>query len=160
MDNGTYVSALFMDFSKALDTINHKLMLAKLKAYCFSINALNHMHSYLKNRKEKVQINNKRNAMARLPQGSINRTLLFNFFINDLVFFIQHSVLRNCADNNLFVIGKIKKEMSLLLLDFDLVNNWFYENFMIQNSGKSHYMCLGKNIDDDETLKVGLSPSK
>ena len=92
MDNGTYVSALFMDFSKALDTINHKLMLAKLKAYCFSINALNHMHSYLKNRKEKVQINNKRNAMARLPQGSINRTLLFNFFINDLVFFIQHSI--------------------------------------------------------------------
>ena len=40
------------------------------------------------------------------------------------------------------------------------MNNWFYENFMIQNSGKSHYMCLGKNIDDNETLKVGLSPSK
>ena len=118
------------------------------------------MHSYLKNRKQKVQINNKRNAMARLPQGSINGPLLFNFFINDLVFFIQHSVLRNCADNNLFVIGKNKKDLSLLLLDFELVNNWFYENFMIQNSGKSHYMCLGKNIDDNETLKVGLSPSK
>ena len=33
IDNGAYVSALFMDLSKAFDTINHDLMLAKLKAY-------------------------------------------------------------------------------------------------------------------------------
>ena len=36
IDNGSYVSALFMDLSKAFDTINHDLMLAKLKAYGFS----------------------------------------------------------------------------------------------------------------------------
>ena len=54
IDNGEYISALFMDLSKAFDTINHELMLAKLKAYGFSTNALNFMHSYLKNRKQKV----------------------------------------------------------------------------------------------------------
>ena len=41
---------------------------------------------------------------------------------------------------------------SLLLLDFEIVNNWFYENFMILNPEKSHYMCLGKNLDDNEVL--------
>ena len=56
---GTYVSALFTDLSKVFDTFNHDLMLAKLKAYGFSTNVLNLMHSYLKNRKQKVQINNK-----------------------------------------------------------------------------------------------------
>ena len=54
---------------------------------------------------------------------------------------------------HLFVIGKNMEDIKiLLLLDFEKVNNWFYENFMILNPGKSHYMCLGKNLDDNEVL--------
>ena len=142
-----------MDLSKAFNTINHDLMLAKLKAYGFSTNALNLMH-----RKQKVQISNKfsleRNVIAGVPQGSIDGPFFFNLFINDLVFFIQYSVLRNYADdNNLFAIGKNKKDIkSLLLLDFEKVNNCFYENFLILNPEKSHYMCLGKNLNDNEVL--------
>ena len=59
INNGAYISALFMDISKAFDRINHDLMSVKLKAYGFSTNPLNLMHSYFKNRKHKVQINNK-----------------------------------------------------------------------------------------------------
>ena len=68
--------------------------------------------------------------------------------LNDLVFFIQYSVLSNYADdNNLFIIGKNKEDIkSLLLLDFEIVNNWFYENFMILNPEKSYYMSLRKNL--------------
>ena len=69
------------------------------------------------------------------------------------MFFIEYSVLSNYADdNNLFVIGKNKEDIkSLLLLDFEIMNNWFYENFMILNPEKSD-MCLGKNLDDNEVL--------
>ena len=122
--------------------------------YGFST-ALNLMHSYLKNRKQKVQINNKfsleRDVIAGVPQGSIGGPLLSSLSINDNVFFFQYSVLSNYADdNNLLVIGKNKEDIkSLLLLDFEIVNNWLYENFMIL---KSHYMYLGKNFDDNEVL--------
>ena len=54
INNAAYVSALFMQLSKAFDAINHDLMLAKLKAYGFLNKALNLMHSYLKKRKQKV----------------------------------------------------------------------------------------------------------
>ena len=79
--------------------------------------------------------------------------ILFNLFINDLVFFIQYSVLSNYADdNNLFVIVKNKENIkSFLLLDFEMVNNWFYENVMILNPEKSH-MYFGKHLDDNEVL--------
>ena len=44
LDKGEYVCVLFMDLSKAFDTIIHDLLLAKLRAYGFSSNTLNLMH--------------------------------------------------------------------------------------------------------------------
>ena len=75
LDKKQYICNLFMDLSKAFDTINHNLLLAKLHAYGFSINALNVMCSYLKNRKQRVQINNNfsatKSVIAGVLQGSI-----------------------------------------------------------------------------------------
>ena len=133
VDNGKYVSAIFLDLSKAFDRINHDLLLAKLKAYGFSPNALKLMHSYLNNRKQQVQVNNKfsseSNVVAGVPQGSIDGSLLFDLFINDHVFFIQYCTLSNYADdNNLFSRGKNKDQVKTFLSsDFKIINNWFYE---------------------------------
>ena len=82
-----------MDLSEAFDTINHDLMLTKLKAYGFPTNTLNLMHSYSINRKQEVQINNKFsleiNVIAEVPQESNDELLLLNLIINDLLFFTQ-----------------------------------------------------------------------
>ena len=84
IDKEEYISVMYMDLSKAFDTINHDLLLAKLRAYGFSTSALNLLYSYLKYRKQKVVINNKTSSsdvvIASVPQGSVDGPLLFNFF--------------------------------------------------------------------------------
>ena len=63
-----------MDLSKDFDTFNHDLLLAKLKAYSFSKDALTLMCNHLKNRKQRVVINKRtsttKTVVAGVPQGS------------------------------------------------------------------------------------------
>ena len=115
LDRGEYVSALFLDLSKAFDTINHDLLIAKLKAYGFSKEALKLIKSYLKNRKQKAQIKNKfsseTDVVAGVPRGSIDGPLLFNLFINDLTFFIEQCTLSNYGDDSNLSISGDDKEL-------------------------------------------------
>ena len=156
LDKGEYICALFMDLSKAFDTINHDLMLAKLEAYGFSESSIQFMNSYLKDRTQKVQINNCFSKSGKLnvgvPQGSIIGPLLFNIFINDFTFFIENNFLCNYADDNtMYGIGKNKEDVKIFLnQDFQTAAKWFYENAMILNPEKCHYMCLGPNVNNAE----------
>ena len=82
-------------------------------------------------------------------------------FINDLILFLYTAVLSNYADdNNLYAIGNDKEETKRALFkDLQAVINWFYENYMILNTEKCHYMCMGKDVDENETLQI-LSQQK
>ena len=57
LDNNGYAGAIIMDLSKAFDTINHELLVAKLNAYGFSRNSLLLINSYLDNRWHRSKIN-------------------------------------------------------------------------------------------------------
>ena len=110
LDKEENMSAMFRDFPKAFDTINHGLLLSKLPAYGFSKQALSFRCSYLKNRRRRVQINNKfsslKEVIAGVPQGSIDKPLILNLFINDIFRFICFSTLSNYVDDNhLFTTG-------------------------------------------------------
>ena len=110
LDKGEYVCVLFMDLSKAFDTINYDLLLAKLRACRFSNNALNLVCSYLKNRKKRTQTNNNfssdKKVIAGVSQVSIDGPLLFNLFINDLIFFITTFLSNDADDNSFYNTGK------------------------------------------------------
>ena len=146
LDKGENVCTILMDLSKAFDSINHDLLLAKLKAYGFSENALKWMCSYLNDRRQAVQINNnfssyKKKVQAGVPQGSVDGPLLFNLFINDFALFLSETFLSNYADDsNFYSIGKeLKIIKEKLRKDFKVVADWFFENYMSLNSTKCYF---------------------
>ena len=150
LDKRYKVGALIMDLSKAFDTLNHDLILAKLHAYGFDKNSLKFLKSYLSSRIQRTKVNNSfsnwLNIICGVPQGSILGPLLFNIFINDIFQFVnKESELCNYADDNtLYVCNKdINFILAQLKKGFYILNEWFYENFMILNPEKCSFFCLG-----------------
>ena len=112
LDNGEKVGVIFMDLSKAFDTINHSLLLAKLKTYGFSNQASRLLQSYLCSRFQRSIINGYfsswNEVITRVPQGSILGRLLVNILLNDIFLFISKCQLGNYADGNtLYKSGKM-----------------------------------------------------
>ena len=140
LDNGEKVGVMFMYLSKAFDTINHSLLLAKLKAHGFSNQALRLLQSYLCSRFQRSIINGSfstwNEVITGVPQGSILGPLLFNIFLNDIFLFISKCQLCNYADDN--TLYKSGKNMQKIKNDPD----------------KCHYIVIS---DDDPNQEIILN---
>ena len=116
LDKRGYICAIFMDLSKAFDTINHDLLIDKLGAYGFETDALRYMKSCLTNKKQTIRVNKTFSKWERITggvsQGSILRPLLLNIFLNDLFLFVSNASLNNYADGNtLYTFGDNLKKI-------------------------------------------------
>ena len=112
IDNGDTAIGVFVDFQKAFDTVNHKILLRKLEHYGIRGLPNTWLKSYLTNRKQFVSVNNVNSALKEIkngvPQGSVLGPLLFLIYINDLNTCINYSTTRHFADDTdlLYIVKK------------------------------------------------------
>ena len=142
LDNGYYVGCISMDLTKAFDCLPHCLLICKLNAYGFSREACTLVASYLSDRKQRVKVGCKRsdweNVIKGVPQGSILGPILFNVFINDIFYFVQHGNLFNYADYNFLSVcdKELNTVAESLRKEGDSMVEWFRCNGMQANTDK------------------------
>jgi hypothetical protein len=129
LDQKTQIDAIYTDFSCAFDSVDHVLLLHKLKAYGITGNLHRMLESYLCNRSQTVTINAESSSTVRVtsgvPQGSILGPLLFVMFINDLPSCFKHSQALLYADDlKLFSPISSVSDCKLLQTDIDSLSNW------------------------------------
>ena len=143
VDKGGVFGALLTDISKAFDCIPHDLIIAKLGAYGFHIDALKLIHDYLSNKKQRVKVNDAysswKDIFYGVPQGSILGPLLFNIHLCDLFYFLKDLDIASYADDTtIYKVNKKKESVIRALETSSLLFGWFNNNFMKANSYKSH----------------------
>ena len=156
LDNKKLPIALYLDFSKAFDTINHAILMDKLKHYGVTGVALRWFKDYLTNRKQFVQYKDKVSKMSTIttgvPQGSILGPLLFIIYINDIAKITNKFKFTIYADDttliepictfaqpNLRNRNKLAQEINN---ELEKIVNWLALNKLSLNAKKTKFMMF------------------
>ena len=148
MDQKGYEGAVSMDLSKAFDTMNHDLLLAKPQVYGFDRDLLEVLQSYLSNRYQRTKINKSFSLRSKIAfgvtKGSTLGPLLVNIYINDL-FCMTELTVCNFADDTTFhpCDSSLEDLINRIEHDGSLAIEWFDNNYMKLNQDKCHLIISG-----------------
>ena len=149
IDGGKVTGVLFVDTSKAFDSINHNVLLGKLEHMGLSRRALRWFTSYLTDRRQSVWINGETSETHQIalgvPQGSILGPLLFNIYINSLPKAVEKSRLIMYADDAVlfFSASEPLELQDALGRDYSLISKWYTDNRLTLNVKKTKLMLAG-----------------
>ena len=140
---------VFIDLTKAFDTIDHEIILRKMSYLGVDQAAIKWFSSYLSGRTQRCNVSGKlssaRTLSCGVPQGSILGPLLFLIYINDLPNSLRGAVPRMFADDtNLTLSAKTLTELKLALTpELNNLSCWLKANKLSLNVAKTELMIIG-----------------
>ena len=156
-EQSNQVDAVYLDMSKAFDTVDHSILLDKLKLMGINDNMLRWLTSYLSDRYQIVQLggfsSDPFKVTSGVTQGSRLGPFMFSVFINDLPKVVKHSVIELFTDDcRVSIIVNNNDDTIKLQDDLDNIIKWIRENKLSINVPKCQKITFSrgnKTIDSD-----------
>ena len=162
IDKKELTCGIFIDLTKAFDTVDHNILLQKMHNYGIRGNIHNLFKSYLSNRQQFVKVNNAKSNLKSIncgvPQGSVLGPLLFIIYINDIANSCKEGLFRIFADDTgIFchsdtIDSLVTKAEEII----KKVSEWFKANKLTLNISKTSYVIFKpkrmSNIEIPDTI--------
>ena len=158
-----YTGCIFVDFSKAFETINHSILLQKLQLYGFKPNSLELMKSYITTRRQVTSVNGHvsctRNVKCGTAQGSILGPLIYILYVNDVLKTLgRENDVYLYADDMLILSSNMNIENMMLALQTKMnkIYDWCISNKLTINESKTKYMIV-TNRNVETTCQISIA---
>ncbi|MGL1888436.1 MAG: reverse transcriptase family protein [Reichenbachiella sp.] len=160
-DKGHYTGMVILDLQKAFDTVNHQILLSKLRAMNVGQSAIKWFESYLGCREQKVDISGtlseSESISCGVPQGSILGPLLFLIYVNDMKAAVKCKLLLYADDSALLTSGSDISEIEATLSrELEAVSEWLTENRLSLHLGKTESILFGskRRLSNSKTKQL------
>ena len=146
MDQGHFVGMVLLDLQKAFDTVDHGILLMKLKALCLSQDVSRWFPSYSSDPQRLVDVLGTLSSHANIflrgvPQGSILRPLSFLIYVNDMSDAVNNTLLLYADDSAILVADKCLSNIETVLqIELEIVSKWLVDN---KHLGKTESILFG-----------------
>ena len=159
--------AIYIDLSKAYDTVSHEKLLHKLRhTFNFTTDTVQFFASYFQNRQQSTHTQHAQSTMQLIthgiPQGSTLSTTFFLLYINDIIKTVTKSTVYTYADDTTLIISTQDQEglQQLAQTELNSLIKYFHINNLVPNPTKTNYSIFYPRTPDQLQLTIQTTTLK